>query len=165
MDREANRYSNRHSCPTRDGRVASTFCIPVPNRRRKLPRYARELASRRDVGKVEMSAEARALFEKLREHVFSIDRDVLELAEPNSVSYHSPTFFLEILPRRYTLTLLLALDFNEIDDPTGVAQDATQREFFIHARHEGGVAVSVGDHLSLQNAIPLIPQAHAAACG
>ena len=101
----------------------------------------------------------------MREHVLRIDTDVLELAEPNSVSYHSPAFFLEVLPRRYTLTLLLALDFSEIDDPAGVAQDATQREFFIHARHEGGVSVSVSDDVSLQNAIPLIRQAHATACG
>jgi predicted transport protein len=128
-------------------------------------RDMRELAARRDVGKVEMSAEARSLFDKLREHVFAINTDVLELAEPNSVSYHDPAFFLEVLPRRYTLTLLLALDFNEIDDPAGVAQDATQREFFIHARHQGGVAVSLSDEASLKKAIPLIRQAHAAACG
>jgi predicted transport protein len=127
-------------------------------------RDMRELAARRNVENVEMSAEARALFDKLREHVFRIDTDILELAEPNSVSYHSPAFFLEVLPRRYTLTLLLALDFNEIDDPAGIAQDATQREFFIHARHEGGVAVSVSD-VSLLNSIPLIRQAHAAVCG
>jgi predicted transport protein len=50
-----------------------------------------------------------------------LDGDMLELAEPKSISYHGPAFFLEVLPRRYTLTLLLALDFNEIDDPSGLA--------------------------------------------
>jgi predicted transport protein len=125
----------------------------------------RDLAARRDVGKVEMNVEARALFEKLRSHIFTLDSDVLELAEPKSVSYHSPAFFLEVLPRRYSLTLLLALDFNEVDDPSGLAQDATQREFFIHARHEGGVALSVSDERSIESAVPLIRQAHAAACG
>jgi predicted transport protein len=125
-------------------------------------RDMRELAARRDVGKVEMSMEARALFDKLRAHVFAIDNEVLELAEPKSVSYHSPTFFLEVLPRRYTLTLLLSLDFNEVDDSSGLAQDATQREFFVHARHEGGVALRVSDEVSIESAIPLIRQAHAA---
>ena len=101
----------------------------------------REQAARRDITKVEMSAEARALFQKLRTHVLTLDANILELAEPKSVSYHGPAFFLEILPRRYSLTLLLALDFNEIDDPSGLAQDATQWTFFIHARHEGGVSL------------------------
>jgi predicted transport protein len=127
-------------------------------------RDMRELAARRDVGKVEMSEEARALFEKLRRHVLALDSDVLELAEQKSVSYHGPEFFLEVLPRRYTLTLLLALDFNEVDDPSGLARDATQREFFINAQHEGGVSLRVGDAGSIQSAIPLIRQAHAASC-
>jgi predicted transport protein len=102
-----------------------------------------ELAARRDVNKVEMSAEARALIDKLRAQVLAVGSDVLELAEPKSISYHGPNFFLEVLPRLYSLTLLLVLDFNEIDDPTGRAQDATQREFFINARYEGGVSLRV----------------------
>ena len=127
-------------------------------------RDMRELAARRDVGKVEMSEEARALFEQLRSHVLALDSDMLELAEQKSVSYHGPEFFLEVLPRRYSLTLLLALDFNEVDDPSGLARDATQREFFINAQHEGGVSLRVGDASSIENAIPIIRQAYAASC-
>ena len=122
----------------------------------------REQAARRDVAKVEMSAEARALFQELRSHVLALDSDILELAEPKSVSYHGPVFFLEVLPRRYSLTLLLALDFNEVDDPSGLAQDATQWKFFIHARHEGGVFLSVRDFAAIESALPLIRQAHTA---
>jgi predicted transport protein len=128
-------------------------------------RETRDLATRRDVGKVEMSAEARKLFEKLRSHIFMLDSDVLELAEPKSVSYHNPAFFLEVLPRRYSLTLLLALDFNGVNDPSGLAQDATQWEFFIHARHEGGGALNVSDERLIESAVPLIRQAHAVTCG
>jgi predicted transport protein len=124
-------------------------------------REMRELAARRDVGKVEMSEEARVLFQELRARVLALDSDILELAEPNSVSYHGPAFFLEILPRRYGLTLLLALDFNEIDDPLGVAQDATQWKFLIYAQHEGGVSVNVGEATSIESALPLIRQAYA----
>jgi predicted transport protein len=124
----------------------------------------RELAARRDVSKVEMSEEARMLFEKLRSHVLALDSDVLEIAEAKSVSYHGPGFFLEILPRRYSLTLLLALDYNEVDDPSGLAQDATQREFFVNARYEGGVSLRVRDESAIESAIPLIRQAYAASC-
>jgi predicted transport protein len=128
-------------------------------------REMRELAARGDVGKVEMSAEARALFQELRMRVLALDSDILELAEPNSVSYHGPTFFLEVLPRRYSLTLLLALDFNEIDDPSGLAQDAAQWKFLIYAQHEGGVSVNVGEAASIESALPLVRQAHAASRG
>jgi predicted transport protein len=122
----------------------------------------RKQAARRDIAKVEMSTEASALFQELRTHVLALDSNILELAEPKSVSYHGPAFFLEILPRRYSLTLLLALDFNEIDDPSGLAQDATQWKFFINARHEGGVSARVDDFPAIERSLPLIRQAHTA---
>lgn len=122
----------------------------------------RKLAERQDIGKIKMSAEARTLFEELRARVMTLDSDILELAEPNSVSYHGPSFFLEVLPRRYKLTLLLALDFNEVDDPSGLAKDATEKKFFVHARHEGGVSLSVWNTADIESAVPLIRQAHAA---
>jgi predicted transport protein len=125
-------------------------------------REMREHAARRDVARVGMSAEARALFDERRTHVLALDSDILELAEPNSVSYHGPAFFLEVLPRRYSLTLLLALDFNEIDDPSGIAHDATQWKFFIHARHEGGVRLRVDNPVAIEDALPLIRQAYTA---
>ncbi len=123
-------------------------------------RDMREQAARRDVRKVEMSVEARALFDELRKHVLALESDILELAEPKSVSYHGPGFFLEILPRRYSLTLLFALDFNEIDDQSGTAQDTNQRKFFINARHEGGVSLRVANPAAIDDALPLIRQAY-----
>jgi predicted transport protein len=123
----------------------------------------RELASKRDVASIPMSSEARSLVEKLRGHILSMGENILELAEGNSISYHAPQFFLEILPRRYRLTLLLGLEFNEIDEPTGLAQDATQWKFLVHARNEGGVTFRVTDDSTLDAALPLIRQAYAGA--
>jgi predicted transport protein len=123
----------------------------------------RALAARQDLSKIKMSPEARAIFEELRVRVTALGADVLELAEPNSVSYHDPAFFLEVLPRRYKLTLLLALNFNEVDDPSGLAKDATEKKFYVHARHEGGVSVTIWDVDAIENAVPLIRKAHAAA--
>jgi predicted transport protein len=54
------------------------------------------------------------------------------------------------------------LDFNEIDDPSGLAEDTTERKFFVHAKYEGGVALKISDVASIASAIPLIRQAHAA---
>jgi predicted transport protein len=121
-----------------------------------------ELAAKQDIGKVKMSSEARALFEELRTRVKALDSDILELAEPNSVSYNGPAFFLEVLPRRYKLVLLLALDFNEVDDLSGLAEDATEKQFYVNARYEGGVKVSIWNVATIDKATPLIRQAHAA---
>jgi predicted transport protein len=122
----------------------------------------RALAARRDVSKVIMSAQARALFEELRKNVRSLDSDILELAESHSVSYHCPSFFLEVLPRRYSLTLLLPLDFSDIDDPDEIAEDATQWKFFVYAQYQGGVSISIDDSAAIKPALPLVRQALAA---
>jgi predicted transport protein len=123
----------------------------------------RALATRRDVERVNMSAAARELFELLRAKVREIDDEIVELPEPSSVSYHGPSFFLEVLPRNNRIVLLLALDFNEIDDPTGIARDASQRSFFVNAQHEGGVNVPVRETMDIERAMPLIRHAHARA--
>jgi predicted transport protein len=125
----------------------------------------RDLAQRRDASKIEMSDEARSLFTELRARIFEIDHDALELAEKKSISYHAPHFFMEVLPRRYRISLLLAIDFEEIDDRTGLAQDATQWKFLVNARHEGGVLLSLKTLSEVQSVVPLIKQAHAAING
>ena len=119
-------------------------------------------AKRRDVGKVQMTEEARVLFEQLRAVVLEIDSDIIEIAEePNSVSYHGPEFFLEVLPRKDWINLLLALDFNEAKDPHGIAEDASQRKFFFYARYEGGVNIPIWSTDTIESALPIIRQAHA----
>jgi len=121
----------------------------------------RQLAKRRDVAKVQMSQTARDLFDQLRARVCEIDGELIELAEPRSVSYHGPSFFLEVLPRKNRINLLLALDFNEVDDPHGVAKDTSQRKFFVHAQYEGGVNIPVWSAEDIEKALPIIRQAHA----
>ena len=121
----------------------------------------RERAGKRDVGKVQMSDVARELFEALRAKLLEIDSDIIELAEPRSVSYHAPEFFLEVLPRKNRLNLLLALDFNEAEDPHGIAKDTSQRKFFVHAQYEGGVNIPVWSLEDVEKALPIVRQAHA----
>lgn len=121
----------------------------------------RQRAKRRDVGKVQMTGVAHELFEQLRAMVLALDSDIIELAEPRSVSYHGPEFFLEVLPRKNRLSLLLALDFNEVEDPHGIAKDTSQRKFFIHAQYEGGVNIAVWSPEDIETALPIVRQAHA----
>jgi predicted transport protein len=123
----------------------------------------RALATSRDVAKVKMTLKARALFDALRQAIRDIDNDIIELAEQHSVSYHGREFFLEVLPRKHRINLLLALDFNEIDDAAGIAEDASQRKFFANAVYGGGVNVPIGQPADIEKALPMIRQAHALA--
>lgn len=137
-----------------------SLIVPQPLIDAAAQRERREMAARRDVGKVKMTAEARSLFDVLRLRLLELGDDIIEFAETNSVSYHGPEFFMEVLPRRYGLTLLLNLDFNEIDDASGIAEDATRWKFFVHAQYQGGVFASVADENAIEGAMPLIRQAH-----
>jgi predicted transport protein len=119
----------------------------------------RQLSKQQDTRKVPMSEDARTLFDQLRLKVFEIDANIIELAEQKSVSYHGPGFFLEVLPRKNRITLLLDLDFNEVDDPLNIANDASEFKFLVNAVYEGGVLVSILDTNDIENALPLIRQA------
>jgi predicted transport protein len=121
----------------------------------------RELAERRDVAKVPMSTAARVLFESLSPRIKDIDPAILELAESKSVSYHAPVFFLELLPRKHKLLLLLPLDHSEIEDPHGLSEDATEWKFLFYAKHEGGVLLRIKDDQDIDHAMPIIRYAFA----
>jgi len=101
------------------------------------------LAERRDISKVPLSETAKHLFNLLRFKVQELDNDIIELAEKKSVSYHAPSFFMEMLPRKDFITLLLNLDFNELDDPSGIAKDASEWKFIVNAIYEGGVNIPI----------------------
>ena len=118
----------------------------------------RYIAARRDVANVPMKAPARSLFELLRDPVKEIDGGIFEIAEKKSVSYHGPEFFLEVLPREYYLTLLLAIDFNEVDNESGIAHDASKKAFFRRAEYEGGVMVYICKEEDVAAAVPIIRQ-------
>lgn len=123
----------------------------------------RELAERRDVAKVPMSVAARELYERLRPHVHEIAPNILELAETKSVSYHGPGFFLEVLPRKQRLSLLLPLDHAEIEDPHNLASDATEWKFLVNAKYEGGVLLRIDSEQDIAHAIPIIRQSYSLA--
>ena len=121
----------------------------------------RELAKRRDVGKVPMTGRARELFEELRPQILSIDTEIIELAEEKSVSYHGPAFFVEVIPRVHGFSLLLPLAFNEVADYGSIAEDTAQWKFIVNAAYDGGVLVSVSDSDGVKAALPLMRHAHA----
>ena len=122
----------------------------------------KERAAHRDVKNLKMSDKAKELFDQLRDQVLDLGGNVIEIAESKSVSYYGNDFFMEVIPRKRSLTLLLALDFNEVDDPEGIANDATERNFFFYAKHEGGVYLKLRNRADIEQVAPIIRQAYAA---
>lgn len=119
----------------------------------------RAMAMQQDTDKVPMSEDARRLFNVLRAKIKEIDSNIIELAELKSISYHGPSFFLEALPRKNRITLLLDLDFNEVDDPSAIAKDTSEHKFFVNAVYEGGVYVPIWESGDIEKVLPIIRQA------
>jgi predicted transport protein len=86
--------------------------------------------------------------------------DVVELCGPKSVAYRVFDFFVEVIPRKRRLTLILNLDFEECDDPTRRAIDATEYAFITHASESGGVLFSLESTSQITAALHVIRQAY-----
>jgi uncharacterized protein with ParB-like and HNH nuclease domain/predicted transport protein len=121
-------------------------------------RELRQRAAGADVSNVKMDAKAASLFSALRAKLSEIG-EVIEVAEAKSVSYHAPEFFVEVLPRRHYLTLILALEFSEVEDPPSIVGNAADWKFFLNAKHSGGTYVSIHSIDDIERAIPIIKQA------
>ena len=122
-------------------------------------------AARYDVDKLVMDPKVRVLFDDLRRRVFALDREVVELCNERSVTYRATEYFVELIPRRNRLTLLLNLDFDECDDPSGRARDAKENAFVIHAQEDGGVLFVVRSKDDLVSGMNLVAQAYERATG
>ena len=107
-----------------------------------------------------MDASARNLFALLRPHIQELGSDVVELPNQPSVVYAVYDFFLEIIPRKHRLTLLLNLDFDSVSDPSGKASDASDYAFVVNSTETGGVLFSFDALADLDAAMFLIRQAY-----
>lgn len=85
---------------------------------------------------------------------------LIKLPGSKSISYHAPTFFLEVLPRKNRLVLILPLDFSEVEVGNDSVYDASQSKFFFYAEHSGGVYMRINDEGQIKPAMKVIAQAH-----
>ena len=121
----------------------------------------RTRAKRRSAEQVPMTSDVSELFRKLRKKLKAAFPDVIEMAESKSVSYHDPEFFVEVIPRKYSLSLLVALDFNEVEDNKSFVQDTSDYSFVIHANYDGGALIVLREADEIGLAMEYINQAHA----
>ena len=73
-----------------------------------------------------------------------------------------PEFFLEVLPASWRLRLLLNISIADLNDPQGIAQDSTWRDYVQNAtnNHPYGVEVELKKEDQIESVLPLIRQAY-----
>ena len=132
---------------------------PLAVKQRELEEH-KALAAGFSVQAIEMDATARALFDQLRPLIAALGEDVAELPNDRTVVYRVFDFFVEVIPRKQRLTLLLNLDFADCEDPTGKSRDATESAFIISASEAGGVLYSIDSDADVKGAIFVVKQAY-----
>jgi uncharacterized protein with ParB-like and HNH nuclease domain/predicted transport protein len=117
-------------------------------------------AVRYSLDKLEFDEDSKALFEILRSQILILGEDVIELCGAKSVTYRVYDFFLEVIPRKRRLSLLLNLDYEECDDPTQRAVDATEYAFIMYATESGGVLLNLEEPSQIESTLYVVRQAY-----
>lgn len=118
------------------------------------------LAANYRIENLELDDTAKKLLEALRPQIQALGADVVELPNDRSVIYRVFDFFVEIIPRKQRLSLLLNLDFADCEDPSGKARDATEYAFIIGATETGGVLYNLESEDDVPAAINVVRQAY-----
>lgn len=118
------------------------------------------LAANYKIENLELDNAAKKLLEVLRPQIQALGNEVVELPNDRSVIYRVFDFFVEIIPRKQRLTLLLNLDFADCEDPSGNARDATEFAFIISATEAGGVLYNLDSEGDVPAAINVVRQAY-----
>jgi uncharacterized protein with ParB-like and HNH nuclease domain/predicted transport protein len=122
--------------------------------------YLKARAAKYGLDTLAMDERARAIFDVLRPQILGMGDDVIELFSAKSATYRVYDFFVEVIPRKQRLSLLLNIDFSEVDDPSEKASDASENAFIIYASEEGGVLFSLEDDSEIPAALHVIRQAY-----
>jgi predicted transport protein len=120
----------------------------------------RAAAAQYSIESVGFDPEARALFDAIRPQLLKLGDDVVELCGAKSVVYRVFDHFLEVLPRTRYILLLANVDFDETDDPSGIAQDASDYAFITHASETGDVIFSLRYAAQIPAAMHVVQQAY-----
>lgn len=125
----------------------------------------RELRSRsaaRKVDSINMDDSASLILYGIRDAIRELG-EAIEIVEGNSLCFYdaqSAGFFAETLPMSGYVRILLPIDFEEIDDPEGVAKDVTAWKFLPNVTHRDcGVFIDIGSQQSVPKAVAMVRQA------
>ncbi len=132
---------------------------PLAVKQRELEEH-KALAANYRIEDLELDDTAKKLLEALRPQIQALGADVVELPNDRSVIYRVFDFFVEIIPRKQRLSMLLNLDFADCEDPSGNARDATEFAFIIGATETGGVLYNLESEDDVPAAINVVRQAY-----
>ena len=124
-------------------------------------RELRVLASDRNSDILEMRHHTRELLHAMQ-NTLRILGDVFEVIVNKSVCCYdsSARFFLEMLPMAYSVRLLMPLEFDDLLDPNGLAQDATAWKILPNVKHRDcGVLVDIHERSQIPTAMQVVRQA------
>ena len=148
-------------------RALSIWKYPRPSQEYLEARHDREVrkgAEETDIKNVFMTDPARDLFLPLHEGIGNLGDGIRAVQERNSVCYYTSEaeFFLELLPRKGSLMLLLDADIAEIDAPSWLAKDGNDWKFVPNSTlmHPYGVVVEMSQSSWTDNVMQIIRQAY-----
>jgi predicted transport protein len=94
------------------------------------------------------------LFRELRMRVMNLDSSVKEEFTKLYIAYKSSTNFVDIIPQKNRLRLILNMPFDEVNDPNRLCRDITA----IGHHGNGDVEVGIGSLSEIEYAMFLIRQ-------
>jgi uncharacterized protein with ParB-like and HNH nuclease domain/predicted transport protein len=98
------------------------------------------------------------LFNEFRQRVLAISPQVLEEFKKQYVAFKTHSSFVDVIPQKSRLKLVLNIDFTEINDPQGICWDATGQGLW----GNGDVVVGLSKSEELDYIMTLIRQAYEA---
>ena len=119
-------------------------------------------SARRGPDSISMDASVATILFQVRAAIRELGESI-EIVERKSLCFYdarSAAFFAEALPMASYVRVLLPIDFEEIDDPEGVAKDVTAWKFLPNVTHRDcGVFIDVYSTQSIPQAVSMIRQA------
>ncbi|HKO62105.1 MAG TPA: DUF262 and DUF1524 domain-containing protein [Pyrinomonadaceae bacterium] len=94
------------------------------------------------------------LFEELRKRILNLDSSVREEVLKRYIAYKADTNFVDIVPQKSQLTLIVNLEFHEINDSLGIARDVSN----VGRWGNGDVELKVTSFADIDNVMPFIRQ-------
>ena len=116
----------------------------------------------RDLSTLRMSESVRRLLEHLETSIGTLGESI-PVIENRSVCFYdgSGVFFAELLPMAYYVRLLVPLSFDEVNDPDGLAADATNWSWLPNVTHRDcGVVVDVREKEQTASVLRMIGQVY-----
>ena len=125
-------------------------------------RELRRRAASRKPGSMTMDDSVAETLYAIRDAIRELGESI-EIIEGKSLCFYnaqSADFFAETLPMASYVRVLLPIDFEEIDDPEGMAGDVTAWKFLPNVTHRDcGVFIDSGSKQSIPKAIAMVRQA------